>query len=82
MEIIKRNLFQYCVQPVGLYCVLPLVEKSFLTYIKFGRKFGLDDENQHVDGDLHWAIQNEFTEIALYFIEEGEDTNRLDSNQR
>ena len=30
---------------------------------------------------MHWAIQN-FYPAALYFIEKGEDTNRLDSNQR
>ena len=83
MDILKRKVFQYCVQPVDQYFILPLVEKSFLTFIKIGRKFGLDNENPDwPDGPLHHAIQIEFPPVALFFIEEGEDTNRLDSDQR
>ena len=40
------------------------------------------DIDKEVDGPLHWAIQERQPEIALYLIQEGEDTNRLDSNQR
>ena len=31
---------------------------------------------------LHWAIQKGFDRCAVLLIENGEDTNKLDSNQR
>ena len=56
-------------------------DKSALSLFKRGYKHGAFDEE--VDGPLHWAIQEKFNEAALYLIQEaGEDTNRLDSNQR
>ena len=58
-----------------------LGDSSRLSLFKRGYKHGAFDKE--VDGPLHWAIQEKFIEAALYLIQEaGEDTNRLDSNQR
>ena len=58
-----------------------LGDNSKLSLFKHDYTNGAFDKE--VDGPLHWAIQEEFIEAALYLIQEaGEDTNRLDSNQK
>ena len=59
--------------------LLQLAKNIWLSFLLHLQRQGYMDE---FASPLHWAIQKGFTRSALVLIENGEDTNQLDSNQR